>query len=334
MNTSIPWSVYQNRSVLITGGLGFIGSTLARRLVEIGGVTVHLLDAMLEGQGGNAFNIRGIEDRLIVHKGDLRDREQVIRLVADTDYVFNLAGSVSHVDSMHYPQHDLELNCRAQLELLEACRHHNRGCKIVFTSTRQVYGRPVYLPLDEQHPLAPVDVNGVHKLAAENYHLLYQGIFGMRTVCLRLTNTYGPRQLLKHNRQGFIAWFVRQALEGGVIDLYGDGKQRRDIVYVEDVIDALLLAGASAAAEGQIFNVGGGEPVSLVDIAEALVSLTRRGSVHAVSFPSERREIDIGDTYSSNKKIESTLGWRPVTNWRSGLAQTIDFYRANLAHYC
>jgi UDP-glucose 4-epimerase len=332
MNTSHD-SLYKGRSVLITGGLGFIGSTLARRLVEIGGVRVVIADALIAGQGGNAFNIRGIEDSVDVHNVDLRDAQGVSSLVAGKDYIFNLAGSVSHVDSMLDPQQDLELNCRAPLVLLDACRRRNPGCKIVFTSTRQVYGRPLYLPLDEQHPLTPIDVNGVHKLAAENYHLLYHRLCGMRSVCLRLTNTYGPRQLLQHNRQGFIAWFVRQALEGGEIELFGDGRQRRDLSYVDDVVDALLLAGASDSANGEVFNLGGEEPVSLREVAEALVALTGRGTVRITSFPPERREIDIGDAYSSFGRIERVLGWRPRTQWRTGLARTIEFYNANFAHY-
>ena len=250
------------------------------------------------------------------------------------DYIFNLAGSLSHIDSMMNPQQDLELNCRAQLVLLDACRRWNPHAKIVFTSTRQVYGHPQYLPLDEQHPVAPVDVNGIHKLAAEYHHLLYHRISGMRCVCLRLTNTYGPRQLLQHDRQGFIAWFVRLALEGGVIQLFGDGSQRRDINYVDDVVEALLLAGADEHVDGQIFNLGGEEAVSLREIAEALISFAGSGSVRLVPFPPERRAIDIGDVYSSYGKIEGALGWKPRTNWRSGLGRTVEFYRAHLSRYC
>jgi UDP-glucose 4-epimerase len=334
MNTYSVHSAYNGRSVLITGGLGFIGSTLARRLVEIGGVDVSILDAMIPEQGGNLFNIEGIQEGVKLYRADLRDAAVVASLVTGKDYIFNLAGSASHLDSMLHPQLDLESNCRGQLVLLDACRVHNPRVKVVFTSTRQVYGRPRYLPLDEQHPLEPIDINGIHKLAAESYHLLYQRICGLRSVCLRLTNTYGPRQLLHHDRQGFIAWFVRQAIEGGVIELFGDGHQRRDINYVDDVVDALLLSGASEGAESQIFNLGGEEPVSLLDIAEALLSFTGRGRVRTLAFPPERRVIDIGDVYSSYRKIESALGWKPRTSWRSGLAQTVEFYRSNLAHYC
>lgn len=324
---------YKERSVLITGGLGFIGSNLAHRLIEVGDVDVSIIDALLPDQGGNLFNINGIENRVRIHKANINDDYVINHLVSGADYIFNLAGNVSHLESLHNPQRDLELNCAAQLTLLEACRNYNPHVKIVFTSTRQVYGKPVYLPVDELHRIAPLDINGIHKRAAELYHLLYHTIYGTRAVCLRLTNTYGPRQLLRHDRQGFIAWFIRQAIDGQAIELFGDGKQRRDLNYVDDVVDALLLAGASEAAEGEVFNLGGGEPVSLAELASELISLTGHGSVRSVPFPPERQLIDIGNCYTSSRKIESALGWRPSTRLREGLSRTIDFYRRNRAQY-
>ena len=330
---SKTFGAYRGRSVLITGGLGFIGSNLARRLVEVGDVEVTVLDALLPDQGGNPFNVRDVKDRLRVRVEDMGDDWVINHLVGGVDYIFNLAGNVSHLDSMQYPQRDLELNCSAQLALLEACRNFNPHVKIVFTSTRQVYGKPLYLPLDEEHRVSPVDINGINKLAAENYHLLYHRVYGTRTVCLRLTNTYGPRQLLRHNRQGFIGWFVRQAVEGGAIELYGEGKQRRDMNYVDDVVEALLLAGASERAEGEVFNLGGGEPVTLSELADELISITGRGSVRCVPFPPERQLIDIGNSYSSYRKIEAALGWRPRTPLRDGLARTVEFYERHREHY-
>jgi UDP-glucose 4-epimerase len=332
MNESVTFGEYKGRSALVTGGLGFIGSNLARRLVEIG-VEVTVLDALMPEQGGNQFNLRDLLGRVEIHTADMRDPKVVGHLVAGVDYVFNLAGSVSHLESMQQPLRDLELNCAAHVTLLEACRNFNPHVKVVFTSTRQVYGRPVYLPLDEQHRVSPLDVNGINKLAAEHYHLLYQRVYGTRAVCLRLTNTYGPRQLIHHNRQGFIAWFIRQAVEGGVIELYGEGRQRRDMNYVDDVVEALLLAGASEAAEGEVYNLGGDEPVSLAELAEELISITGRGSVRTVPFPPERQLIDVGNTHSSFAKIESALGWRPRTPLREGLRRTAEFYEKYRAHY-
>jgi UDP-glucose 4-epimerase len=326
-------TVYKDRSVLITGGLGFIGSNLARRLVELGGVRVFILDALLPDQGGNRFNVHEFKSEVTVNEADMRDDFVVNHLVGGMDFIFNLAGNVSHLESMLYPLRDLELNCTAQLTLLEACRHYNPHVKIVFASTRQVYGKPLYLPVDEAHRVAPLDVNGINKLAAEHYHLLYHRVYGARTACLRLTNTYGPRQLMHHDRQGFIASFIRKAMDGEIIDLYGDGKQRRDLNYIDDVVEALLLAGASEATEGHIFNLGGDESFSLAEVAAELVSLTGRGSVRAVAFPQERQLIDIGNFHSSYRKIRSALGWEPRTHLRAGLQRTLEFYEQHSAHY-
>ena len=333
MTNSETFDSYRGRSVLITGGLGFIGSNLAHRLVEIGDVDVAIVDALVPEQGGNLYNIHDIRDRVELHQVNLCDDWAINHVVGGVDYIFNLAGSVSHVDSMQHPQRDLQFNCEAQLALLEACRHFNPHVKIVFTSTRQVYGKSLYLPLDEQHRTTPLDINGVNKLAAEYYHLLYHRVYGTRAVCLRLTNTYGPRQLIRHDRQGVIPWFMRQALDGGVIELFGDGKQKRDLTFVDDVVDALLLAGASEAAEGEIFNVGGEKPLTLFEIAAELISITGSGSVRCSPFPLERQLIDIGNACLSYQKIEKRLGWRPRTPLREGLKRTLDFYRQNGEHY-
>ncbi len=324
---------YKGRSVLITGGLGFIGSNLAQALVNIGGVDVTIIDSLVPGQGGNLHNIQDIRDQVKVHIADMGNNGVINHLVGGVDYIFNLAGSVSHLDSMENPLGDLELNCAAQLTLLEACRSFNPNVKIVFTSTRQIYGTPIYLPLDEQHRVEPPDINGIHKLAAEQYHLLYRRVYGIRSVCLRLTNTYGPGQLLLHDRQSFIAWFIRQAMDGGVIELFGEGKQRRDLNYVDDVIEALLLAGASETAEGEIFNLGGAEPILLSVLAQELINVTGRGSVRCLPFPPERQSIEIGNAYSSYDKIQAVLGWQPRTSLRDGLTRTVQFYKERRDQY-
>ena len=328
-----PFSVYRGSSVLITGGAGFIGSNLARALVSIGGVRVSVVDAFIPGQGGRLFNLHGIENKIELHKVDLREAAPLNHLVSGVDYIFNLAGNISHLESMLDPQLDLKLNCEAHLTLLEAIRQYNPHVKIIFTSTRQVYGKPLYLPVDEQHRIAPLDINGINKLAAEHYHLLYHRIYGTRAVCLRLTNTYGPRQLLCHDRQGFIPWFIRGAMEGNVLELFGDGQQRRDLNYVDDVVEAMLLTGASEATDGEIYNLGALDPVSIAELARELISLTGRGQIRAVPFPIERQLIDIGNFYSSYRKIEGAVGWRPRTSLQTGLALTIDYYKKYGTHY-
>ena len=324
---------YRGRSVLITGGAGFIGSNLAHRLAELGDVKVTIVDAMMPDLGGNLFNLDGIQDRVAFHTASIDDDYVINHLVGGVDYIFNLAGSTSHIDSMRDPRRDLESNCATQLALLEACHQFNPGVKIVFSSTRQVYGRPLYLPVDENHRVAPPDINGIHILAAENYHLLYHRIHGLRAVCLRMTNVYGPRQLVSHNRQSFIAWFIRQAIDGETIELFGGGRQLRDLNYVDDAVDALLLAGANETAEGEIFNLGGDQPVSLSELAELLIQLTGKGSVCSVPMPPERQLIDIGNFYSSYRKIQTALNWRPRTPLKTGLERTIEFYRKHRAHY-
>lgn len=324
---------YRGRSVLITGGLGFIGSNLAHRLSEIGDVEISIIDSLAEGQGGNLYNIEGINDRVKLEVADMNDNWVINHLVGGVDYIFNLAGSVSHIDSMKMPHNDLRFNCAAHLSLLEACRMFNPGAKIVFTSTRQVYGKPAYLPLDEHHRIQPTDINGINKHAAEMYHLLYERAYGLRTVILRLTNTYGERQQLTHNRQGFIPWFIRQAMDGETIELFGDGRQRRDLNYVDDVVDALLLAGLSEEAEGEIFNLGNPQNVSLAEIADLLIEITGRGAALGVAFPPERQLTDVGNCYCSSNKIEQLLGWKPKTDLREGLKRTIEFYSQNREHY-
>jgi UDP-glucose 4-epimerase len=323
---------YRGRRVLVSGGLGFIGSNLARQLVELG-ADVTLVDAMIADYGGNRFNIDGIEDRIVVRIDDVRDERAMNELVKDREVFFNLAGQVSHIDSMRDPYTDLDINCRAQLSMLEACRRFNPAVKVVFAGTRQVYGKPDRLPVDERHLVKPVDVNGVNKAAGEYYHLLYNNAFGVRACSLRLTNIYGPRQLIKHNRQGFIGWFIRLAIEDREIQVFGDGSQLRDFVYVDDAADAFLRAGASDACDGGVFNVGGSGPVSHRELVERLVEIAGTGSVRYVPWPAEKKQIDIGSFYADSTKFTSTTGWTPSVSLGDGLKRTIDFYRANLTRY-
>lgn len=323
---------YQNKAVLVTGGLGFIGSNLARRLVGVG-AQVLLIDSLLPDYGGSLFNICGLEDRLHVNIADVRDRNSMDYLVRGQDILFNLAGQVSHIDSMLDPFTDLEINCRSQLSLLEACRKHNPGIKVVYAGTRQVYGKPRYLPVDEDHLLQPTDVNGINTMAGEWYHILYNNVYQVRACSLRLTNTYGPRLLVKHNRQGFIGWFIRQVLDGEEIQIFGDGQQKRDMIYVDDVVEAFLLAGMDDRANGEIFNVGGLERVSLLDFVRLLTEVAQSGSYKLVPFPPNRKSIDIGDYYADCTKIRDTLAWEPQVTLREGLEKTICFYKEQRAHY-
>lgn len=324
--------VYRDRAVLVTGGLGFIGSNLAHRLVELG-ARVSLVDALLPQCGGNLFNIRGLEDKVHLDTSDVRDRSSMNHLVRGQDFLFNLAGQISHIDSMTDPYTDLDINCRAQLSILEACRQFNREVRIVYAGTRQIYGRPEYLPVDEDHLLHPTDVNGINKMAGEGYHLVYCQVYGIRATSLRLTNTYGPRQLLRHPRQGFAPWFIRLALEGKGISVFGDGSQKRDFNYVDDVVEALLLVGASEHTVGEIYNLGGERPYSLLEFVELLLGEAGQGSYRLAPFPEDRARIDIGDYYGSFAKLESACGWRPRTPLPEGLRHTLAYYREHGQHY-
>jgi UDP-glucose 4-epimerase len=254
-------------------------------------------------------------------------------LVQGSDYLFNLAGQVSHIDSMTDPFTDLEINVRAQLSIVESCRYYNPNIRIVHSATRQQYGRPHYLPVDEAHLIEPTDVNGINKAAGEMYFMVYHRNYGLKATSLRLSNTYGPRQLIAHNRQGFIAWFIRKALLGEVIQLFDGGEQVRDMTYVEDVVQALLITGACDEAIGKVYNIGGMRPVSLKEIADTLIAVTGQGSVTSVPFPPDRKNIDIGDVYTDYTKIKTELGWEPHIDLREGLEQTIAFYRTHLEHY-
>jgi len=325
-------NAYHNKKVLITGGLGFIGSNLARALVAQG-ARVTIVDSLIPQYGGNLFNIADIRDKLEVNICDVRDPHAMKHLVQGKDFLFNLAGQTSHIDSMTDPQTDLEINASAQLSILEACRLNNPEIKIVFASTRQLYGKPDYLPVDEKHPIRPVDVNGINKLAGEWYHLLYNNVYGIRACALRLTNTYGPGMRVKDARQTFLGIWVRQLLEGTPIKVFGDGEQLRDFNYVDDCVNALLLAGANEQANGQVYNLGSPEVIGLKALAEKIVSLGFGGSYELVPFPEERKAIDIGDYYSDFSLISMELGWLPEVNLQKGLLNTIEYYSKHKSAY-
>jgi UDP-glucose 4-epimerase len=323
-------SNFNGTRALITGGLGFIGSNLARRLASLG-ASVTLVDSLIPQYGGNLANVRDLEGLVRVNISDVRDRHSLAHLVKGQDFLFNLAGQTSHQDSMDDPFADLEINCGAQLAILEACRNYNRDVKVIFASTRQIYGRPDYLPVDEGHPSRPVDVNGINKLAGEWYHLLYHSVHGIRTCALRLTNTYGPGMRIKDARQTFLGIWVRLILENRPVSVWG-GDQLRDFNFVDDVVDAMLLAALEESCNGNVYNLGSREVVTLRRTAELLVAANGAGSFEVREFPEERKRIDIGDYYADFSRF-SALGWNPKVDLSEGLAITLDFYRNRLCDY-
>jgi UDP-glucose 4-epimerase len=328
----IDVQAFQSTRILITGGLGFIGSNLARRLVAMG-AHVTLVDSLVPEYGGTPYNVVDIRDRVEINICDVRDPYAIAYLVKGKQFLFNLAGQTSHLDSMTDPKTDLEINAAAQLSILEACRAHNPGIKLLFASTRQLYGKPDYLPVDEEHPVRPVDVNGINKLAGEWYHLLYNNVYGIRASALRLTNTYGPGMRVKDARQTFLGIWMRRLVEGKPFLVFGSGEQLRDFNYIDDCVDALLLAACHETANGQIFNLGSDEVISLKNLAQLCVELSPDALFQLVEFPAERKGIDIGDYYGDFSRIRNTLGWQPRIRLREGLARTFDYYKIHQDHY-
>lgn len=320
------------KKVLITGGLGFIGSNLARSLADRG-AQVTVVDSLIPEYGGNPFNLDGYEDRIKINVADIRDSFSMAYLVQGQDYLFNLAGQTSHIDSMIDPFADLDINCRSQLFILEACRRHNPSIKIVYASTRQIYGRPQSFPVDEDHRLKPTDVNGINKMAGEFYHILYSQVYGIRSCVLRLTNTYGPRMRVKDARQTFLGVWIRNLVQNKPVEVWGDGLQLRDFNFIDDVIVALVLAAVSEKSGGEVYNLGGQEHISLKDLAALMITIYAKGNYRIIPFPKDRKVIDIGDYYADYSKIQKDLDWSPSTALGEGLSKTLTYYDLHIDRY-
>ena len=323
---------FHGKNVVITGGMGFIGSNLARSLV-LAGAKVTLVDSMIPEYGGNLANVSDLNGKLNINYCDVRDEFALRPILSGVDYLFNLAGQTSHLDSMIDPQTDLAINASAQLSILNACREVCPQVRIVFASTRQLYGKPQYLPVDEKHPIVPVDVNGINKLAGEYYHLLYSRVYGLRSCALRLTNTYGPGMRVRDARQTFLGIWINNLLSNRAIQIFGDGEQLRDFNYVDDCVDALMLVAVNEKSDGKIYNLGSDEVVSLLQLAQMMTELGHGGVYECIPFPADRKAIDIGDYYSDFTLIKSELGWKPKMRLAEGLKKTVDFYSSHLKQY-
>jgi nucleoside-diphosphate-sugar epimerase len=321
-----------NKKILITGGLGFIGSNLTRRLVQQGN-TITVVDSLIPEYGGNLRNLHDIKDKITVSLSDVRDVASINDLIKGHDFLFNLAGQTSHLDSMQDPITDLDINAKAQLSILEACRKYNPGIRIVFASTRQIYGKPKYFPVDEKHPLHPVDVNGINKIAGEQYHILYQEVYGIASSVLRLTNTYGPRMRIKDARQTFLGIWIRNLLQGRPIQVFGDGKQRRDYNYVEDVLDALLIAATEKNAIGKVYNLGASDPLSLEDTAKTMCQEIEGSDYQMIPFPEDRKAIDVGDFICDYSAFSNQFEWEPKVNFEEGIQRSFQYFQDEIEHY-
>lgn len=323
---------YQGKRVLVTGGLGFIGSNLTIRLLELG-AEVTVVDNMLPRQGANLFNLEEVKGRVNLQFSDIRDGLSMNSIVKDKGLIFHLAGQVNHIESMRNPLDDLEINCKGTLVLLEACRKFNREGKIIFTGTRGQYGPTVKLPVNEEHPMDPRGIYAITNMAAEKIIMVYNNVHGIRGVCLRISNTYGPRHQMKHDEYGVFNWFIRRAIDNDTIKVFGDGRIIRDFVYVDDVVMALLITGINSAADGKVFNVGSGQPIDFIALAKKTVEVVGSGNYQFSDFSKERKELEHGNYYADCSKIKRLLGWRPEVGLEEGIRRTADFYRQYKEHY-
>ena len=323
---------FKNLNVLITGGLGFIGSNLAENLVKYGSY-VTCVDSLIPEYGGNIYNVSEIKSKIDINIADIRDQFSMNHIVKNKDIIFNLAGQTSHLDSMEDPLTDLDINCRSQITILEACKNYNPNVKIVFASTRQIYGKPIYLPVDENHPIQPIDVNGINKFAGESYHLLYHNVYGINSTVLRLTNTFGQKMRIKDSKQTFLGIWLRNVLENKPICIYGDGSQLRDLNYIDDVVNALLMVAIYSKSNGKVYNLGSKEIISLNDLAEKLTQANGSGVIDKKQFPKKLKKIDIGNYYSNFDKITKEINWKPKFSINEGLLNTLNYYRSNLLKY-
>ena len=323
---------FKNLNILITGGLGFIGSNLAENLVKYGSY-VTCVDSLIPEYGGNTYNVSEIKSKIDINIADIRDQFSMNHIVKDKDIIFNLAGQTSHLDSMEDPLTDLDINCRSQITILEACKNYNPNVKIVFASTRQIYGKPIYLPVDENHPIQPIDVNGINKFAGESYHILYHNVYGINSTVLRLTNTFGQKMRIKDSKQTFLGIWLRNVLENKPICIYGDGSQLRDLNYIDDVVNALLMVAIYSKSNGKVYNLGSKEIISLNDLAEKLTQANGSGVIEKKQFPKKLKKIDIGNYYSNFDKITKEINWKPKFNINEGLLNTLNYYRSNLLKY-
>ena len=332
MTTS--WQAFfKNRRVVVTGGLGFIGSNLALRAASLG-ARVRILDARLEGYGWNDANLKGCAPAPEVFHGDIRDPGAVAPVLEGADVVFDCAAQVSHTRSVREPFLDLDINCRGALTVLEGMRHACPRARLVYAGTRGMIGPMVRNPVDEEHPTDPVDMNGIDKLAAEKYGRLYHRLHGLWTASLRIPNAYGPRSQVRHGDYGILTWFIRLALEGREIAIYGEGRQTRDFLFVDDVVEAFLRAAAEDRAAGEVFMLGSGREVPFVEALEIVRRETGlQPPIRHLPWDARRRAIEIGDFRVSSAKAERLLGWKPRVDLEEGIRRTVAFYRERRKDY-
>ena len=327
-----PFGFYKGKNVTVTGGLGFLGSNIARRLVALGS-RVTVVDCILEGHGGNPFNLDGVLDKVTWVKGDICNRPLMQNVLKNQDLLFNIAAQTSHTDSMKNPSLDAEINIKGQINILEICRELNPAIKIVYCSTRAVYGATGKTIIDEETNPNPLDIYSVDKLAGEFYHQIYCRVYGLNTTVLRLANGYGPRAQMANPSFGILNWFIRLAIGNEDIKIFGDGKQVRDYTYIDDIVESFLIAGASENLKGEVLNVGSGVGVPLINIVKDVVRLAGKGNIVYVPWPETNKKIDVGDFIADVTKVKSKLSWAPKISMEEGIKKTLEYYEAHKRNY-
>lgn len=325
---------YKGKEVLITGGLGFIGSNLAIKLVELG-AKVTILDNLAPLYGGNQFNILPIKDKVNLEIGDIRDKELIDKLIPGKDFIFDFAAQVSYVDSPDIPFEDLDINCKGHLNILESCKDSNKQAKIVFSSSRLVLGNIKKKLITEDHPTNPLSLYGVHKLTAEKYFYMYNRNYGLRTAVLRITNPYGERQQIKHSKYSIPGWFMRMAMEGKTIKVFGNGNQKRDYIYIKDLVSAFIYVGISDKTDGEIYNCGSGKMIRFKDMVKNIIEVVESGKMEYVPWPDnyKRDKNDEKDIKTSISKLQEVTGWKPKANLNESLKSMFDYYKDNKDKY-
>ena len=323
---------FENKKCLVTGGLGFIGSNLCIRLAELG-ADVLAVDNMLPRQGGNLYNVDPVKNKIKINVSDIRNQISMNHLVKAQDYIFHLAGQVNHVDSVKNPLQDLSINVEGTLVIMDALKQNNQQAKVIFTGTRGEYGASLHLPVREDHSINPIGIYAITNFAAERIILSYHNLHGIKSVCLRISNTYGPRHQMQHDQYGVFNWFIRKAIENELIPVFGDGRILRDYVYVDDLVECLLMTATTDQAYGKIFNVGTGQPISFIELAKKIVNTAGNGRVEFTEFTTERKALEPGDYYADISMIKSIVGWQPKTSLETGIKKTIQYYKKNKEHY-
>jgi UDP-glucose 4-epimerase len=331
MNQNDLQEKFNGRSVLVTGGLGFIGSSLSKKLVELG-AKVTILDALLEPYGGNKFNIADIEDKVELVNGNILDEELISKLVTGTDYIFHLAGQVGYLDAKRKPFVDLEFNGRGNLIMLEAIKENAPDARILFSSSRLIYGKIKKIPVKESHQTEPLSLYGIHKLLGEKYYAYYAHNFGVHGMSMRIPNPYGPKQQMKHSKYSIVGWFIRQAMEGKTIDIFGDGKQVRDYIYIDDIVDAMLHLIVNGD-DGEAYNIGSGSKVTFTDMVDEVIKAVGQGDKRYVDWPEDYEKNETGNYLADTKKIDKATNWKPQVSLEDGLKKTVEFYTKNKEFY-